>query len=489
MKKLVVLILATILTLGAAFTFSACGKSEQKDDPMLEGVTFNERTGEMYKDTKEGKTRLKISYSTGWGNNWIRYLSRDFLMEEIGSKYYIVLDGDSELTSGVSSKLEAGINLSDIYMPLASNWYSYAALGYLENLDGLYNMQVPGEEVTILEKIQGTWKDYGKAVQNGQTNYYIFPWNDNVTGIVYNKTFFDQYGWEIPETVTELKTLCQKIVEDTNGKIAPFVYPGTVTGGYWDFVGTNWWLQVTGKERMDAFMKFESPDVFKYDNKSDLSYGKLVALETFEDIIVKNRKEFTLSGSGSKTHLTAQLSFVQGQAAMIPTGSWVENESMKDMKYEARMMPTPIIEGESMKDENGDYMRFNYSGQPDFMMIPAKAPNKEGAKLFLAYLSKDEVLKKYTNLTGAARPFDYDIDACETSDFIKSCLEVWSNSTTWFESSNSKLWTANKVRKFNSGNPYTQLLANSDTMSAIGWCANEYSSVVKSWDTWLEQIS
>lgn len=46
---------------------------------------------------------------------------------------------------------------------------------------------------------------------------------------------FDEFGWKVPETVSELKTLCETIVSDTKGSVAPFVYPGKVSGGYWGF--------------------------------------------------------------------------------------------------------------------------------------------------------------------------------------------------------------------------------------------------------------
>ncbi|MBQ9482084.1 MAG: extracellular solute-binding protein [Clostridia bacterium] len=477
----------------AVLSVTGCGKNKPSSDieDLYPGVTFNEKNGEMYKDTKEEKTRIKISYSTGQGNAWIRRMAYDFLIDEEGADYYFVLDGDSELTSAVSSKLEAGVGLSEIYMPLASGWNAYASLGYLENLNDLYSMTVPGESVTVGEKIRGSWTDYGKAVVQGSLDYYIFPWNEHITGIVYNKTMFDTYGWAIPETTDDLLDLCNKIVTDTKGRIAPFVYPGTISGGYWDFLGTNWWAQVAGTERMDEFMKFESAEKsFSYMKETDLSYGKLVMLEEFERIIVKNREKFILKGSGSKTHLTAQLSFAQGQAAMIPTGSWVENESFGDMEDEAAMMPTPVIKNETLKDENGNYIRVNYSGQPDYIFIPSgiKEEGKEGAKKFLAFMCKDEELVRYTNVSGAPRPFDYDIGKCETSAFIQSCINVWKDSTTWFEKSTSKLWTANKCRKFNSNSPYTYLLANPDTATAIGWCANELASVQRSWPQWLEQV-
>ncbi len=486
MRKIAAIFLSVILCLGVLIACApregTSGGNTNEDLGPLDGITYEERTGELYKDTKEGKTRIKISYTPGYGDAWVVQSARSFLLDELGADYYFELDSDSELTTSVSSKLEAGVGLSDIYFPLASNWYNYAALGYLENLDDLYNMTVPGEDVTVLDKITGTWREYGKAVNNYETHYYVFPGNENITGIVYNKTMFDQYGWEVPVTTADLKALCEQIVKDTDGAVAPFVYPGTVTGGYWDFIGTNWWLQVSGVDKMNEFMAFESPEVFNYASPEDPSYGKLKMLETFEDIIVKNRSTYTLRGSASKTHLLAQVSFVNGEAAMIPNGNWIEKESLSSMKDAVRMMATPRMEG-AMQDEDGNYISYNYSGQPDYLLIPAQAQNKEGAKLFLAYMCKDEMLQMYTTYTGTPRPFDYDVMDCETSEFIKSCLEIWSNSETWFENSTSELWRANKIKKFNSGSPYTTLLANSDTISAIGWCAAEYTAVKNSWSS------
>lgn len=484
MKKLIALLMALLLAVGM---FAACDpRTELGGDGELgplDGVEYDARANEMYVDTKEGKSRIKISYTPGFGDTWVVQSARAFLLDELGADYYFEFDNDPELTTGVSSKLESGMNLSDIYFPLASNWYSYAALGYLENLDSLYNMTVPGEDKTVLEKITGTWREYGKAVRNNETNYYVFPGNENISGIVYNKSLFDQYGWEVPETVAELKALCQQIVDDTNGSVAPFVYPGTVTGGYWNFVGTNWWLQVSGAEKLNEFMKFESADVFNPTSQSSPSYGKLKMLETFEDIIVKNRQSYTLRGSASKSHTEAQVSFVQRQAAMIPNGSWLEKESLSGMKDEVRMMAVPRMA------EAKDDTVYNYSGQPDYLFIPAEAKNKEGAKLFLAFMCKDEMLKMYTEYTGAPRPFSYDVSECEVSDFIASCLDIWSEATTWFEYSTSPLWTANKIKKFNSTNPYTTLLANADTISAIGWCSAEYSAVKGSWDSLVSAVS
>lgn len=487
MKKFLALLGAVVMALGA-FALVGCGGRESKGPSSYGDATFDEESGELYIESKTGKTPIKVTYSPGNGNEWIRKQASKFLSAEEGKNYYFVLRPDGEATSSMSSKLESNSNLDDIYLLLASPWQSYAALDQLENLDDLYNMTVPGESKTVGEKITGSWKTYGQAVNKGETHNYIFPMATTVTGFVYNKTLFEEYGWSVPQTVEDLTALCAKIVEDTGGKIAPFVYPGTVSGGYWDFIGTNWWLQVSGKDKMDEFMRFESADVFNPDAVSSPSYGKYTMLETFENLIVKNRKEYTANRSASYDHYQAQQAFGARAAAMIPNGSWIMNESGEDIDDEIAMMPVPLM-ADAKKDSDGEYYTYNYSGQPDFLLIPKIAENKTGAKLFLAYMCRDDMLIDYTNTTGTPRPFDYDLSKCtEVNAFQRSCLDIFMNSATWFEASTSPLWTGLKVKKFNAGSPYTQLIAQYPKVTADSWCASEYSGVKGAWPGWMTSI-
>lgn len=485
LKKLLAVCLSAVSIFGAG-VMAACGERTPHGGDSSGGdygdVTFDAKSGEMYLGSKEGKTPVKITYSEGNGNEWIRSLSASFLQAEEGKDYYIVLTIDPQATTAMSSKLEAGSNLDDIYYLLASPWQSYAALDQLENLDGLYDTVVPGEDEKIGDKITGTWKTYGQAYNGKELGYYIFPQFTSVTGIVYNKTMFDEFGWKVPETVSELKTLCETIVSDTKGSVAPFVYPGKVSGGYWDFIGTNWWLQVTGEKKMNEFMKFESSDVFNADLLDSPSYGKLTMLQTFEDIIVKNKTKYIAKMSGSYDHYQAQQAFGAGMAAMIPNGSWIQNESGEDIEDEIRMMPIPLMD-DALTGEDGKPVTYNYSGQPSFAAIPKQAGNKEGAKAFLAYSCRDDMLRMLTEVSGTPLPFDYSVEGIEFNAFQQSCIDIWNNSVTWFEDSRSPLWTGLKIRKFNAGDPYTNLIVNYPGVTADSWCASEYAGVRDSWDT------
>ena len=471
---------------------TACKKDEKPiesgtiDGAEIKGVVYNEKNGEMYVDTKEGKERIKISFHQGgYGIGWLIAIGQAFLLEEGNENYYLVIDGDSSLTASLSSKLESGRNLSDIYFGLATNWQNWAAQGYLESLDDLYDSVIPKEEKKVSEKVDETWNVYSNTINAGEYHHYAFPWSDNITGIVYNETMFKQYGWEVPVTVDDLIALCEKIVTDTNGKVAPFVYPGSI-GGYFDFLGTAWWLQISGIDGMQQYMNFDSYEVYNPDKA--LGEAKLQALETFTSVFGPSvNQKYCLKGSNSKNHLAAQISFANGEAAMIPNGNWLEHESADVLSasgIDIKMMGVPYAK-DAQKDKDGNYVQVCYGATADFGIVPSEAKNVEGAKKFLLYMCKDEMLQTFTELSGGVRPFDYDVSKCKTSDFAKSCLALWQNSERWFDCSESLLYTAGLAKKFLTQTPYMQIVY--DEMDAETFCYQDYSAAKRNWDTYLEK--
>lgn len=483
-KRSFLSIILSLVLLLSAFAFTACGG--EKYENLGDNVFCNEENELWFGDYESvaNKTQFKITFTPGYGDNWIKQVAKEFIkQDQYKDSYYIKLDMDSEATTSVVSKLSAGRNLSDLYMILASPWESYAALDQLENLDDLYNTKVPGENVTVLEKITGTWKTYGRMVNQGEEHYYVMPWNENITGIAYNADMFAKYNWEIPETVAELKALCDQILKDTNNKVRPFVYPGSI-GGYFDFLGTTWWLQASGIDGLNEFMKFESAEV--YNPAKQPGMGKLMALYAFDEIFVQNKTKYTVTGSAGKNHLEAQMSFGMQEAAMIPNGNWLENESGADIPFTMKMMRVPYVDN-AKTDKNDEYIPVNYTGAADFMLVPKDAKQKQIAKDFLAFMAKDEILQLYTQLTGAPRPFDYEVTG-NFSPFVQSCLDIWSSSTSWFESSTSPLWRINKAKKYPVVNPYTELMYD-ETQTPDSFYAQEYNAVKNSWQTWLDAIA
>ena len=51
---------------------------------------------------------------------------------------------------------------------------------------------------------------------------YSLPGPSNINAIMYNKTLFQQYGWEVPATFDAFIALCDQIRADSNGEIEPW---------------------------------------------------------------------------------------------------------------------------------------------------------------------------------------------------------------------------------------------------------------------------
>lgn len=494
--------LMCVLSASVVLSAAACGNraglnSSEKhgyqnvEQDYAKGVTVAAKGKEVYKGTKEGKTRLKVSFvDAGFGSDWIRVIATHFVAEN--PDYWIFLDGDPALTTIVGTQLGAGVNLSDIYMPLAHDWQLYAQNGWLEDLSEVYDAKADGEAgKTVYDKMIPIWQDYciayGKAGEG--KGKYAYPWSLGVSGIVYNDTMFQKYNWEIPETMAELVALCEQIKKDTNGSVAPFVYPG-LSGGYWDFMGMTHWLQSSGIEGFKKFMDFDSVEV--YNPEQQPGKGKLEALEAFDSIFGYGKGN-DLKGSMSKNAQEAQMNFLRQEAAMIINASWMETEMINDIPEDVniRFMRFPYIET-AQKDSNGDYIKINYATTPDFMIVPKAIPEaqKAGAKKFLVYLSKDESLRYFTKYSSSLRPFDYDVTPVkdELSDFARDVFEIASTSENYFPMI-SKKWKLTPCPVWYPTQPYSLLIFGLDNggTTPLRFCKTEYQYAKGQWDDWMRK--
>ena len=434
MKKVVLVLLSITLTLSLA----ACGK----------------------KKADSGKERLVIAFAeAGYGRGWLENLEAAFEAEN--ENVDIILDGNPNMTANAGPKIESGRDLADIYFLLETNWQRWATRGYLEPLDDLYEMETePG--VTLEDKLIDEVVEFGRIGDN----MYALPWNDGVTGLVYNSKMFRDKGWEVPETVNDLIDLTEQIKTEGAG-VKPFTWPGQYSA-YWNFVVYGWWAQYEGLEAMNEFYQFESPEVFKQE-------GKLKALEAYETLI--GDQSNSTAGVNGLIHTQAQMQFINGFAAMIPNGLWIESEMKAALPagFEMKMMPIPTIEGAKEP-------KINNSMLGDFIVVPKQARNKELAKEFLRFMAEDKQLLQYTKDTGTPRPFEYDPTTIEgLSPFILSALEIWKNSKSFYIISKSPLYYGVYVNTFpKSGAPYGDIYLGEESAQSV-W-NGDYQYVFERWD-------
>ena len=452
-NKLFAIVLSVFLI---SALFSACARERSETDEN--GVTV--QGNKVFKGNYSEKEIIKVDYfDTGYGSEWIYEIAKDFVNEN--ESYALYLSADSSLVTNMAQKLQTGKNLSDIYFTPHFDWETYAAQGVLTTLNDVFESKPDaGSDITIAQKMEEGYAEGCEFEKNGSTNYYVLPWTKLITGIAYNVNLFNEYGISVPTTMEEFEVVCQTIIAKSGGKIKPLVVPGKI-GGYFDFIGMNWWIQASGLDNVKEFFAFDSAEVF---NPAKQPYSGFVrALKEFQKFFGSATNQFEkycLSGSMAKDAYSAQRDFINGKAAMTINADWLESEMSSlvgETGFKMKLMKVPFL-SDAVK-ENGEYVSVNYAADANFACIPAKAKNPTGAKKFLTYMHKDSELKSFTKTTGCLRPFKYDYSSLRSSlsDFANSVLDINDScSKTFFDLATGP--RRFKAQKFVTANPYLSVV-------------------------------
>ena len=412
-------LLAIVLVLVMIVAFAGCNNSKGNS----EGTS---------QSSKKMSGTLKIAFfKGGYGDEWINAIAAEY--KRNNPDVQLSLQGDPGITAKMGPRLESGANIPDIAFILSTNWQQWAAKGYLEDLSDLYDTTVENNK-KFKDLLQPDVVDYGKYMDK----YWSIPWNDGCVGIAYNAGMFEENGWEVPKTMKEMQEVLLPAIKQKG--IAPFAWGGKVMG-YWDFPVIAWWAQYEGMEGMRTFMKMEGSEVYAQE-------GRLKALEQYERLVLDPTN--SIKGAMAMDHIQSQMAFVQGKAAMMPNGAWLENEMKNSLPegFKMKMMQVPAIEG--AKDP-----LVNNTMIGDFVIVPSKAQNKELAKDFLRFMTEEKMLRLYTEKTGTPRPFIYDIENIPgLTDFNRSVLDIWKNSKNLYLYSGNPMYSTKLFNWPQIGAPY-----------------------------------
>ncbi len=402
-------------------------------------------------DVNSGKGSIKVAYFTGgFGTEWMKEMAKDFTTE---TNITVSFEASNTITRDLETYLESEVNIPDAFLVLLTNWRSWATQGWLEPLDDIYNKEYTLTEngknssVKIKDYLNEGFQTYGKMKQrpsSASENYWVIPWTNHVTGFVYNENVLQELGWaKAPETETELKQL----ISDINGanlrnsegtQVKPFAWGGKEIK-YWNYVVMAWWAQYEGMNKWNEFWNFPNPEVY-------LQEGRVEALRLFQDIVGSEAGWInSINNLSEKDHIDAARAFLKGEAVMMPTSAFFENEmqgffptadpivSGKNFSY--KMMTPPLISGAKAG------AALNNSEAGDFMGVPSKAKNKDGGKKFIEFINRPENIRKFSVKTGMPRPFQtvYS-DANSISLFIKDCFAIYESTEQLYKNSNSALY-------------------------------------------------
>jgi ABC-type glycerol-3-phosphate transport system substrate-binding protein len=439
-------------------------------------------------------------YDGGYGTTWLKDVSDSFTAKTGIKVHY---DADTSVLDRIESALKDGGDY-DIYMSHGINWQSYAANGWLANLDDLYTTSVDGYSGTFSDRLANGATALSKITSDdGAEHYYKVCYTQGAGGFVYNVDMFKTNNWSVPTTYDELKTLCQtitaaKISDGERGYVTPFAWSGKDRQYYWDYPVFEWWYQLAGKDKIDTVTKYMGPTgkyVDGYEMYNPSSYYKefMQAYDMWYNLIASDSAN-SMASSYSATLASAQANFVNGKSAMIPYAQWAKYElsAIADggtLPFNIAMMKTPKATA-SASDCN--YM----VGFGDSMVIPANSKQIENSKKFLNYMATEEACKTFVkDSNGAFLAFDYtkvDLSDMEASDtFIKSVHEKLSTTNFSLSSTNPITYrTVNCVMPWVYNKYYYQSACQDNasfTAEKVG--ALVYNTAKTNWPTWLRNAS
>ena len=482
------------------------------------------------------KNRLTIRYYVGgYGKTWLEDAVKAFCETKEGVTYKLI--DDAGITSRAPSLLRPGKSAKDdpdIIMAQGGAWEEWASQGWLEPLDDVFNTEVStsagNQKIADYLEPEAKNMSYSTRTIAGQTFHpYVMPWGSLECSFVYNEEMLFSTTrrstgtkWDkVPETVAEFVEYCDDV--ETEHNVAAIAW-SVKDMNWFQFPIYVWWAQQQGvfESRMEGegsfydFFDYGSVDVWKQSGISS-------AIDIWKSIIANGKKvvsgkeqptwSHSLPNQDETTMQTAQAAFVGGKAAMILSGSFLENEMKayeEDGKidFTMKMMRVPFSEN-CQTNADGSKTTINFVSNDDIMLIPAKATNKSLAKEFLAYLCQETQLLEFTKKTGCMRPFRYDPVALtantgyEWSSFQKSSFNLYTesdvnlylcpgNKTDYKDYSrvyrflNPGLFTGVGIES--AGYKMLELTGKQIMVDGHGDYESVYAQALKNWDDWMDEM-
>lgn len=374
MKKIFSLAITAALTLSLA----ACGNSSEN------GSNSTKDSSNTKSATSTEQRTLKLAaLETAYGADVWKEITTAFEKANPGVKVETTIDKNIEDVIGPGMK--SGEFPDVIHLATGQPkglTETFVKDNNLTDLSDVLSMIIPGESVTVKDKLIPGFTDTTITNPYNDGKTYLMPMFYSPTGLFYNQGLFEQKGWEVPTTWDEMWALGDKAKAQG---ISLFAYP---TSGYFDSFFYALLNEVGGA---DFFTKvthynegiWQTPEA----QQTVELIGKLAAYT-----------EKTVPANANKDNFTKnQQLILDNKALFMPNGTWVVGEMSKAPRAEGFKWGFTALP--AIKD-GGDRYSYTFFEQ---IWIPAKAENADLAKQFIAYLYSDEAAAIFAKV-GAIQP-------------------------------------------------------------------------------------
>ncbi|MCY4144864.1 MAG: N-acetylglucosamine/diacetylchitobiose ABC transporter substrate-binding protein [Chloroflexi bacterium] len=225
-----------------------------------------------------------------------------------------------------------------------------------------------------------------------------------VSGIWHSQSLFEEKGYDYPRTWDGLMGLCETIKSDG---IAPWTYQGKFPG-YMVFGCLHHLIHKTGGIQT----------IYDLDNLVDGVWQSDAVLQALNMMYQLVENDYILPGTEGLTHTESQAEWLQGNAAFIPCGTWLENE-MRELTPDGFNMVIKPLPGpdESTYDSLGAW-----PGEP--YIVPKNAANVVGGMEFMRCMLSKANAGFFAKEISAIMPVFGGSESVELSGALTSALQA-----------------------------------------------------------------
>lgn len=362
-RRRLTLCTAGILAAAAALTMTGCGKKQPADGKIqIELMQYKPEAVDIFEQLEEefNRTHDNIHLTIESPNDAMTILKTRLIREDYPD--IIGIGGEINYSYFVQSDI-----LADV-----SDYPGLAAIkpAYVEILEGLEFVPTEGT--------------------------FGVPYVANAAGVLYNRTMFQEHGWEIPETWSEFLALCEDIQA---AGIQPL---------YFGFKDT--WTCLAPWNALAV-------DLADYDVCRQVNRGETNFTAEYREVAEKLLElvQYGEEGPFAYGYNDACTAFANGEAAMFTIGSYAVPQIKSvnpDMDIDSFVMP-----GNENPDEN-----ILNSGVDLQFCVMKNCENKEAAYEVIDFLLEHDSLQAYLDDQNAVPCKDEEFDLAPMLDGMKSFI-------------------------------------------------------------------
>lgn len=372
------------MTTGAAAVLSvtmlaACGGNGGNAEPTASPESSSPPPNaevEVYDNglPKNVEVTLKVGQQVGgYGREGFDKMVDSFTKKYPNVKFDVT--ASSDMKTILSTKISAG-NDNDMFdlfnTAPAGGVVSLAEAGKLEPMDDIWDYKLPDvPDKTVKDLSMPGMYESTPLIQGKRYEFAVYT---SFGGLFFDKKLFEKHGWnQNPKTWEEFKQLLADIKADG---IIPITFPGIYPSYH------NWAFGTAKNFELADINGHAEEFIENYKTYTLPQYTAPETVETWTRIYELGQQGYFAEGLPALTHTQSQMQVLQGQAAMVSTGTHVENE-MKEATpadFEWGYMAVPFRDSEEQK-------LWIRSGTTGFNYIWAAKPdlNKKWAKEFIVW--------------------------------------------------------------------------------------------------------